>query len=292
MLINGISLGCIYALIAMGFVVVFKATNVVNFAHASVVWLGAYITGRLEDDLGFFAALGVAAIGCAVVAALLDVIFIRALRLRRGGLDALAILTIGLNVLVGTEMSRRIGTDIVNTGAPWGSDTLHLLGTSVPQTRIAAALIGIVLIAAFAAAFRWSDWGVAMRATAADPEAAALMGIRLPRIAAGAWAVSGVLAAIGGTFLTSFPASGVTNTTGLVALTAIPAAVLGGLDSIAGAVVGGLVIGIAVTFAAGYQSEISFLGRGLSEVVPWVVLLGVLLWRPAGLFGSREITRV
>jgi branched-chain amino acid transport system permease protein len=291
-LISGLSLGCIYALIAMGFVIVFKATNVVNFAQASVVWLGAYIVAKLHKDLGFGGALAVAVVICALASALLDVIFVGPLRRRHGGLDALAILTIGLNVLVGTEMSRRIGTDILNTGAPWGSDTVHLFGTTVPQTRIAAALLGLVLIGAFAAAFRYSDWGVAMRATAADAETAALMGIRLPRVAAGAWAVAGLLAAIGGAFLTSFPAAGVKNTTGVIALAAIPAAVLGGLDSIAGAVVGGLVIGVAVTFAAGYQDEISFLGRGLSDVVPYVVLLVVLLWRPNGLFGSKEISRV
>jgi branched-chain amino acid transport system permease protein len=84
----------------------------------------------------------------------------------------------------------------------------------------------------------------------------------------------------------------VSTTTYLLALTAIPAAVLGGLDSTAGAVVGGLVVGVAVTFTAGYQDELSFLGRGLSEVIPYVVLLLVLLWRPWGLFGSREVTRV
>jgi branched-chain amino acid transport system permease protein len=292
MLINGISLGCIYALIAMGFVIVFKATNVVNFAHASVVWLGAYLVSRLTDELGFGGALIGAALICALVSALLDVIFVRPLRIRRGGLDALAILTIALNVLVGTEMSRRIGTERFNIATPWGSDTVGLFGTNVPQTRIAAALLAIALMGAFAAAFRYSDWGVAMRATAADAEAAALMGIRLPRVAAGSWAVAGVLAAIGGAFFVAFPASGVTNTTGLVALTAIPAAVLGGLDSIAGAVVGGLLIGLAVTFTTGYQSELDFLGRGLSDVIPYVLLLGVLLWRPAGLFGSREISRV
>jgi branched-chain amino acid transport system permease protein len=118
------------------------------------------------------------------------------------------------------------------------------------------------------------------------------MGIRLTRVAAGAWALAGVLAAIGGVFFTSFPAAGVSNATYLIALTAIPAAVVGGLDSTAGAVVGGLLIGVATTFAAGYQDEISFLGRGLSEVVPYIVLLLVLLWRPSGLFGTREITRV
>jgi branched-chain amino acid transport system permease protein len=152
--------------------------------------------------------------------------------------------------------------------------------------------VAIVLMVAFWAAFNYSDWGVAMRSAAADWEIAALMGIRLTRVAAGAWALAGALAAIGGAFFTSFPASGVNNATGLLALTAIPAAVVGGLDSTAGAVVGGLVIGVATTFAAGYQDEISFLGRGLSEVVPYIVLLLVLLWRPSGLFGTREITRV
>ena len=292
LLVSGLSLGCIYALIAMGFVVVFKATNVVNFVHVSVLMLGAYLVARWHDALGFVGAVLVAAVACAAVAAMLDLIFVRTLRRRGGGIDALAILTIGLNILLGTELVRRVGTDLLPTGAPWGSDVTHVLGIAVPQTRVAAAAVAIVLMLGFWAAFRWSDWGVAMRSAAADREIAALMGIRLTRVAAGAWALAGSLAAIGGAFFTSFPASGVNNATGLVALTAIPAAVLGGLDSISGAVVGGLVIGIATTFAAGYQDELSFLGRGLSEVVPYVVLLVVLLWRPSGLFGTREITRV
>lgn len=292
LLIGGLSLGCIYALIAMGFVIVFKATNVVNFAHASVLWLGAYLVAIWHDSLGFFGAIGLAAVCCAVVAALCDVVLVGRLRRHGGGVDALAILTIGINILLATELSRRVGTDLLPTGAPWGSDVTHILGVSVPQTRVVAALIAIVLMVAFWAAFTYSDWGVAMRSTAADPEAAALMGIRLSRVAAGTWALAGALAAIAGAFFTSFPASGVSNVTGLLALTAIPAAVLGGLDSTAGAVVGGLTIGVATTFAAGYQDEIAFLGRGLSEVIPYIVLLAVLLWRPSGLFGTREITRV
>jgi branched-chain amino acid transport system permease protein len=292
LLVSGLSLGCIYALIAMGFVIVFKATNVVNFAHASVVMLGAYLVARWHDDLGFWGAVLAAAVACAVVAALIDVLLVRPLRRRRGGVDTLAILTIGVNIVLATELTRRVGTDILPTGAPWGSETVTFLGLTVPQTRIASAVVALLLMAVFFAAFKYSDWGVAMRSTAADPETAALMGIRLSRVAMGAWAVSGFLAAIAGVFFTSFPASGVSTTTYLLALTAIPAAVLGGLDSVGGAVVGGLVIGVAITFTAGYQDELSFLGRGLSEVVPYVVLLVVLVWRPSGLFGTPEISRV
>lgn len=288
----GLSLGTIYALIALGFVIVFKATNVVNFAHASVLMLGAYVVATTSDDLGFYLAVLVAAVVCALAAALIDIVLVRPLRRRRGGIDALAILTIGINVVLATELTRRVGTDILPTGAPWGRDTVEFLGITVPQTRIAAAVAATLLMAAFAVAFKYSDWGIAMRSTAADPETAALMGVRLSRIAAGAWAVSGLLAAIAGVFFTSFPASGVTTTTYLLALTAIPAAVLGGLDSVVGAVVGGLVIGVAVSMTTSYQGDLAFLGRGLNEMVPYVVLLLVLLWRPSGLFGSKEITRV
>ena len=292
LLISGLSLGCIYALIAMGFVVVFKATNVVNFAHASVLMLGAYLVARWHDSLGFFGALAAAALCCAVVAALCDIVLVRALRRRRGSQDVLAILTIGINIVLGTELSREVGTDLLSSGAPWGSDVTHVLGVTVPQTRIAAAVIALILMGLFYLAFTRSGWGVAMRSAASDPEAAALSGIRLGRVAAGAWALAGALAAIGGAFFTSFPATGVSNATGLLALTAIPAAVLGGLDSTAGAVVGGLTIGVATTLAAGYQDDIAFLGRGLSEVVTYIALLLVLLWRPSGVFGTKEVTRV
>lgn len=293
LLVSGLLFGCVYALISMGFVIVFKATNVVNFAHVSVLMLGAFIVAKLNrEDVEFLLAVGIAAVVCGIVAALLDVIVVGPLRRRGGGIDALAIITIGLNIVLATELTRQVGVDTIPSGAPWGNDTTEFLGVTVQQTRVAAAITAVILMTIFAIAFKYSDWGVAMRSTADDPETAALMGIRLSRVAMGAWAVSGLLAAIAGAYFISFPAPGVTNATYLLALTAIPAAVLGGLDSTVGAVVGGLIIGAVVTLTAGYQDELSFLGRGLNEVAPYVVLLVVLLWRPWGLFGTREVTRV
>jgi branched-chain amino acid transport system permease protein len=292
LLISGLMLGCIYGLLAMGFVIVFKATNVVNFAHASVVMFGAFLVAKWHGSLGFFGAIGAAAVVCALAAALLDLAFVRPLRKRARGVDALAIMTIALNILIGTELVRAVGNDLLPSGAPWGANTTFIFGAEIPQARIAAAIVALVLIGVFYLVFTRSNWGIAMRSAAADPEAAALMGIRLGRVAAGAWAVAGALAAIGGAFFVSFPAGGVSNVTGLLALSAIPVAVLGGLDSTAGAVVGGLLIGVAQTMAAGYQDQIAFLGRGLSNVIPYVVLFVVLLWRPSGLFGTRELSRV
>jgi branched-chain amino acid transport system permease protein len=292
LVLSGLMLGCIYGLIAMGFVIVFKASNVVNFAHASVVMLGAFLVAKWHDTLGFVGAIAASAVVCAAAAALLDFVFVRPLRRRGGGVDALAIITIALNILLGTELVRAVGNDLLPSGAPWGAKTTSILGADIPQARIAAAIVALVLMGVFYVAFTRSNWGVAMRSAASDPEAAALMGIRLTRVAAGAWAVAGALAAVAGAFFVSFPAGGVSNATGLLALSAIPVAVLGGLDSTAGALVGGLLIGVAQQLAAGYQDDIAFLGRGLSNVVPYVVLFVILLWRPSGLFGTREVTRV
>ena len=290
--LSGLMLGCIYGVIAMGFVIVFKATNVVNFAHASIVMLGAFLVAKWHGSLGFAGAIAASAVVCAAAGALLDIVFVRPLRRRGGGIDALAIITIALNILLGTELVRAVGNDLLPSGAPWGAKTSSVLGADIPQARIAAAIVALSLMGVFYLAFTRSNWGVAMRSAASDPEAAALMGIRLSRVAAGAWAVAGALAAIAGAFFVSFPAGGVSNATGLLALSAIPVAVLGGLDSTAGALVGGLLIGAAQQLAAGYQDNLAFFGRGLSNVVPYVVLFVVLLWRPSGLFGTREVTRV
>jgi branched-chain amino acid transport system permease protein len=288
--LGGVSLGCIYALIAIGFVMVFKATGVVNFAHGSILLLGAYVAARVVPDVGFWPAMAAGAAAAAVAAALVDVVLMR--RLRTGDRGTAAIVTLGVDILLATELTRRLGAEILPSGAPWGPRVAHIGELAIPQARVAAGVVALVLISAFALTLQRTDLGVAMRAAAADGRTAALMGVRLNRVAAGAWALAGALAAVAGVFFTSFPSPGVDNTTGLAALAAIPAAVLGGLDSLFGALVGGLIVGLVATYASGYQDELSFLGRGLSDVAPYAVMLLVLLVRPCGLFGTKGGTRV
>jgi branched-chain amino acid transport system permease protein len=290
LLLSGISLGFVYALIALGFVIIFKSTRVVNFAHGSLVLVGAYFIARAQGSLGFWPAVLAGVAFTALVALVLQVVILR--RLRGSSQDILAICTIGIDILLATELTRRIGSKVLDIGDPWNDKVVHIFGLAIPQARVAAAIVAVLLLAAFVAAFKFTDWGVAMRSAASDGEAAAMMGIRLGRVAAFAWAVAGALAAVGGVFFTTFPTPGVDASVGLSALAAFPAAILGGLDSIAGAVVGGLVIGVVVTLTAGYQDNLAFLGRGLSDVMPYVVMVAVLLVRPAGLFGTRELTRV
>ncbi len=290
LLINGISLGAVYALIALGFVIIFKASEVVSFMHGSLILLGAYLVGRYDNSMGFWPALLLGIVGTTLAALFVERVLIR--RLRGAPVISLAILTIGVDIILLTELTRRIGSDILNLAHPWSGQTMHLGGVGITTNRALAVVVAAVLMGLFFAFFKFSGWGVAMRASAEDTEAAALMGIRLGRVSMIAWVVAGVLAAVAGVFLTGSPTPGVTPGVAAVALRAFPAAILGGLDSTGGAVVGGLVVGLAESFAAGYQDQILFLGRGFGDVVPYVVMVLVLLVRPSGLFGTRELTRV
>jgi branched-chain amino acid transport system permease protein len=290
LLVTGVSIGAIYALVALGFVLLYKAAGVVNFAHGSILLLGAYVTARLWEPLGFWAAagLGVAAgaIGALAVERLL------ASPMRDAAPVSLAIMTIGVDILLTTELGRRMGPDIMVIGHPWGGSATHVGSVAVPSNRIIALAVAAVLIGLFFLAFRFTSWGIQMRAAAEDREAAALLGVRLGWITASSWLLAGGLAVVAGVFLAGSPTPGLSPAVGVVALRALPAAILGGLDSTTGALAGGLLVGVAETLAAGYQDQLLFLGRGFGEIAPYVVMIAVLLVRPAGLFGTREVGRV
>jgi branched-chain amino acid transport system permease protein len=291
LMVNGLSLGCIDALIALGFVVVFKATRVVNFAYGSLLLLGAYLVGRYHAVLGFVPAVLVSIAVTAAVGAVIGVVVLRRVRLADPG--TLAIVTLGVDIVLVTELTRRIGTDLLTTGDPWGAGVITVGTVHIPQTRIAAAVVAVLIVSVFLVLLKTTDWGVALRAAAERPATATLMGISLSRVAAASWIVAGGLAATAGLFFTAFPSAGIGGTAGQAALgAAVPAAVVGGLDSTTGALVGGLAVGLTATLTAGYQDQLGFLGRGFGSVAPYLVMLLVLLVRPSGLLGSREVTRV
>lgn len=290
LLLNGVSMGSVYALIALGFVVIFKATEVVNFAHASLLLAGGYITAILHDDIGFWPALIVGVVGAALVGAAIEFLVMR--RYRGSDQSVLAIVTIGVDILLVTDLTRRIGTSVLTVGDPWGDTVVPLGPVHIAQTRIAALIAAGLLITAFLLAFRFTSWGVAMRVAAESAETAALMGVRLGRVSISAWAVAGGLAAVAALFLTVFPTPGLERSTSFAAMKAFPAAILGGLDSTTGALVGGLIVGVTESLATGYQGDLTFLGRGLGDLGPYLVMVVILLVRPAGLFGTKELARV
>jgi len=280
----------VLSLIAAGFAIVFTSTGVLNFAHGSIVLLGAYLVAVTQPTIGFWPAVLVGIVGAAVVGVLINALLVRHLADPNAG--TAAILMLGVDIVLLTELTRRIGNQVLPLGAPWGADVIHIGGIALPAGRVLAAALAVVVFAGLWFLFARTRLGIGMRAAAADGPTAALMGIRLSRTGATGWALAGVLAAMAGIFLTSFPAPGVAPSVALSAFLAIPAWVLGGFDSVPGAVIGGLVIGLVTSLTVGYESDLAFLGSGFGEVVPYVVMLIVLLVRPQGLLGSKEAVRV
>lgn len=289
-LITGLSLGCTYALVALGIVILYKGSEVLNLSHGSVAVLGAYVTARLADTLGFLGAAVAGVLAAGLFAVLVERLLVR--RLANAPVVSLAIMTIGIEVILQTELTRRIGIDILQLDQPWGTDSVDVLGTVVPVNRLVTIGVTVVVVAAFVAVLRLSDWGVSMRAVAEDREVAELVGLRLGRIAVVTWATAGALAALAGVLLTGAPSAGLTPALSLVVLRAFAAALIGGLDSVAGALVGGLVVGMVEAVVTTYQEQLSFLGLGLSDVAAFLVMFVVLLVRPQGLFGRKVVARV
>ncbi|GJF27865.1 branched-chain amino acid ABC transporter permease [Kitasatospora sp. NE20-6] len=288
--LNGIALGSVYALIALGFVVVFKASGVMNFAHGSVLLLGGWTITATHAALGFPLAVLLGAASAAAASGLLHLLSARGVR--GAGVHVATILTIGVDLLLVTALARGIGPDYLGTGDPWGTGVVRIGGVSLAESRLAGIAVSVALIGVFFAVFRWSRWGLSMRAASADQEAAALMGIRLGRVRLVAWCAAGALAAVAAVFLAAFPAPGLDRSTGQLALAAFPAAILGGMDSALGALAGSIAIGLAGALATGYQDRLGAFGEGLPGIAPYLVMILVLLVRPAGLLGSKETSRV
>ena len=261
LLVNGVSLGLLYALITLGFVIVYKATRVVNFAHASFLLLGVYVVAATQPRVGFAVA---ALLGIAVVAVLgLAVARLLLARIQRDHHHAMPIVTIGLNIVLTAELVRRLEEKVLPLGAPWDGHVVHVGELALPLTAVLTVVGVPLLIAGLTALFTLTGWGLAMRASIADREGAALVGVRLHRVSAAAWMLAGALATVAGIGLASFPSPGVSVSIEAVAITAFPAAIIGGFDSLGGAIAGGLIVGVVQVFVAGYQDSLAFLGLGI-----------------------------
>lgn len=301
-IVNGLSLGAIYALLAMGFVIIFKATQVVNFAHGAMATLGAFFTAVVAVDLnfpgrymqgspllGWSVSVLVALVLSALVGMLLERVFVRPMVGEE--LFSLAIVTLGMHIILLTVVTDLIGPDPRSMADPWGDARVDLGFVIIPETEIAQFVVAIALMVLVGLFFR-TRTGIAMRATAFDQEAARAQGINVGRIFAIAWAIGAVLATVGGVFGSVYPRRvGVFPDTALLAMRAFPAIILGGLDSVAGAVIGGLVVGLAESLAGSYLNH-PLLGTGFSGIVPYLLMMLVLFVRPHGLFGTVEVRRV
>lgn len=289
----GIALGCIYALIGLGFSIIYKASGVINFAQGEMLMVGAYIisSGVFEWHLGFFPAL----ILGVVLTVVIGLLFERFILWRMVGRPVFSILmiTIGLDTLLRTAVIVRWGSNPMPPGTPFEINSgINFGGVHFGANDLWTIIVTVLLCIALYFFFQSTKYGLAMRATAIDQEAALAMGINIRTVNMLAWGISAAIATIGGVFLAT-KAVAIDPTLGGVALLAFPAIILGGVDSVSGAVVGGIIIGLAEVLTAGYESHfVSIIGAGFHEIAPYLIMLLVLFIRPYGLFGTRKVERI
>ncbi|MEK7251867.1 MAG: branched-chain amino acid ABC transporter permease [Actinomycetota bacterium] len=290
-LVNGMSLAAVYALIALGFVIIYKSTQVLNFAQPALLLLGGYWVLYFATVWGwrfeFAILLGI------LLASITGIIVERTtLRPMVGKpVFAVAILTIGLNTVITIFTLDLMGVDIRQMGDPWRLQFFTFGGINIAYRQVAAIVTVVLLVSLLLAFFRYSRMGLAMRATAFDQEVALTQGVSVSTVFALSWAIAAVLAMFGGVFLGS--GIGLDRSAAVTALKALPVVVVGGLDSIAGAIVGAVIVAVGEMLAATYQPQYAaFLGKGFSQLVPYVIMFLVLLVKPYGLFGTKEIERV
>ncbi|PZG00227.1 branched-chain amino acid ABC transporter permease [Micromonospora deserti] len=287
-LLRGLGTGSVYALLALGFVIIYKATRVISFAQPAFMLAGVVAVTYLSPAVGFWAAVPLAAAGTGLLALGVERTAVRPMVGRPA--FVVAIITLGVDVAVRVVVNAFIGLDVRHVGDPWQLRTLPLGPVQMQQRHAAAVVAAALLVAALFAFFRFTRTGLAMRAAALDQEAALAHGVSVGAVFAISWALAGGLAAVAGTFAAA--GGSVDGGLWLVALTALPVIILGGLDSLPGAVIGGLAVGVLQELVATYANDVAWLGGNISVITPYVLMLVVLLVRPYGLFGTREVERV
>jgi len=288
LLTNGVMIGLMYALIALGFVLIYKATDAINFAQGEFVMFAGFLAAGAADIAGapFWVCALLAITGMVVLGFGLERIVLRPLIGRP--VIAVVMATIGLAAVLKGTATLAFGAGTRAIVMPVGDEPIFLGPVMLPPVQLVGAGVSLVFLAAFTWFFLKSRTGVAMRAVADSQQVAMAMGIDVRRYFALAWAMAGVVSALGGVVWGAM--LGIDNQLALVGFKVFPVVILGGLDSVIGAVVGGLIVGIVENLTAGYLDP--YVGGGTKDFAPYVLMIAVLMIRPEGIFGRRRIERV
>jgi branched-chain amino acid transport system permease protein len=281
---NGLSNGAILALAALGFVLIYKATSVINFAQGEFLLISAFVVWFILVELDLPWVVGIAI--AIVVAIALGVVIERLILRPMVGEPTISVImvTIGLAAVLGSLVQIIWGTRPRSFPDFIPSGSVELFGATVAENRLWAIGVVAVALIGFTLFYTRARDGIAMRAVAEDQQAALAQGISVRRTFALAWALAGVTAVFGGALVANL--IGVSGGISSFGLLVFPVVILGGLDSVPGAVVGGAIIGLLSSYTGGY------IGGGLETVIPYIALLAILLIKPYGLFGQVRIERV
>lgn len=286
LLVNGLSLGILYALSALGFVMIFKSSSVLNLAHGELLAIGAYLflLFSVWAKIPIVLAFALTLIGTFALGFVVERLFLRPLI--GENLIEVIMMTLGIAIMLKGLLLFIFGGDIqvYNNFLP-KSLSIQWQGVQIPAVNVAAFIIGIIFLIIFGLFFKYSSQGIYMRSVADNQTAALSLGVHVRRVFALSWAIAFLVAGMSGIVLGIINGIDV-HELDAMGLKVFPVVILGGLDSIGGAIIGGLIIGLVETFTAGYIST------SLSEVVPYIVLVLILMVKPYGLFGLVEIERV
>ena len=304
-LVNGIAIAAVYSLLGLGFVIIFKSMNVLSFAQPALMLWGAWwvIYFTSAQKLNYYLAVAIAVVLAAATGMIIERLFLRPMVGK--SVFAVAIMTIGIDVLVRAFSGNLYDVAVRSTGDPWGFNTIRIGGSTdalglatggilINHRRIAAIVVAVVLVMALLAFFKYSRMGLAMRAAAVDQEVALIQGVSVGAVFSVSWAIAAVLAMFAGLFMS--PDTGaLTASMYPLALKALPVVVIGGLDSIGGTLLAALLVGIVESLTNTYQPQIdqlAWMGNNVGQVIPYFVMFIVLLIRPYGFFGTKEVERV
>ena len=287
LLVSGVAVGSLYALVAIGFVLIIKATDILNFAHGEVIMVSAFVCYFLMTSLhmNFIIAFLITITFAFVFGLLVERVVLRPMI--GEPMFAIVMITIGFSIFLRSASGIVFGHDNKVFPSPFSKETINFYGLVLSQVHIWVLVISSTLVIVFFLFFKFSKIGLSMRGVANDQFASMLVGISVKKVFSITWGLSFLTAAVAGIFLSNVMVLNI----GLcfVALKAFPAIVLGGLDSIPGAIIGGVTIGVLEMLAGGYlEAKLP----GIKELVPFIVLFLVLMIRPYGLFGKEEVERV
>ena len=289
LLVNGLVVGTLYGVVAMSFVLIYKATQVVNFAQGELLLIGAWVCWTLltKYQVPFWLGMPMTLVFMFAFGILVQVVILRPLI--GEPIISVIMVTIALSAVFQSALKWLYGVNPQPFPRVFTSQAVTIGSLQIQTVYVMSLVVSVLMMVGMAWFFKVSKWGLAMRATAFNQQVAQSLGISVKTVFAMAWAISAMVSAVAGVVVAVV--NGVSSGLSIYGIKVFPAVILGGLDSIAGAVVGGIIIGLLENFAQFIDSEYLHWGN-LYEIAPFYVLIIILMIKPYGLFGTKDIERV
>ncbi len=289
LIVNGLIIGTLYGVVAMCFVLIYKSTQIVNFAQGEFLLIGAWVCWWMLTywQLPFWIGFPITLAFMMVFGVLLQVIVLRPMI--GEPIISVIMVTIGLSIFFSAMMKWIFGVWAKPYPEVFGTKAVNILGLNVQTPYVMSMVISLLIMAGFAWFFKFSRLGLAMRATAFNQQVAQSLGISVKSVFAMAWAISAMVSALAGVVVGMV--NGVSSALSFFGIKVFPVVILGGLDSIVGAILGGLIIGVLENVAEFVDSQYLNVGN-LYTVAPFYALIVILMIKPYGLFGTKQIERV